>query len=70
MRPDSETGSTATDCWLRSAGRSRSFVQAAGFNQQPSTPTGEMHRRPIRAFLEENVRVPFPPHMVVGSQTL
>ena len=27
--------------------------------------TGELRRRLIRAFLEENVRVPFPPHVVV-----
>ena len=26
--------------------------------------TGELRRRLIRAFLEENVRVPFPPHVV------
>jgi len=28
--------------------------------------TGELRRRLIRAFLEENVRVPFPPHVVAG----
>jgi small conductance mechanosensitive channel len=28
--------------------------------------TGELRRRLIRAFLGENVRVPFPPHVVVG----
>ena len=28
--------------------------------------TGELRRRLIRAFLQENVRVPFPPHVVVG----
>ena len=31
--------------------------------------TGELRRRLIRAFLEENVRVPFPPHVVVASGT-
>ena len=31
--------------------------------------TGELRRRLIRAFLEENVRVPFPPHVVVGVST-
>ena len=29
--------------------------------------TGELRRRLIRAFLEENVRVPFPPHVVAAS---
>ena len=29
--------------------------------------TGELRRRLIRAFLEENVRVPFPPHVVAGA---
>ena len=29
---------------------------------------GELRRRLIRAFLEENVRVPFPPHVVAGGQ--
>ena len=28
--------------------------------------TGELRRRLIRAFLQENVRVPFPPHMVAS----
>jgi hypothetical protein len=28
---------------------------------------GLLRRRLIRAFLEENVRVPFPPHVVVAS---
>lgn len=27
--------------------------------------TGELRRRPIRAFPEENVRVPYPPHVGV-----
>ena len=31
--------------------------------------TGELRRRLIRAFLEENVRVPFPPHVVATSST-
>lgn len=30
---------------------------------------GELRRRLIRAFLEENVRVPFPPHVVAGPAT-
>ena len=29
--------------------------------------TGELRRRLIRAFRDENVRVPFPPHVVVAS---
>ena len=29
--------------------------------------TGELRRRLIRAFLEENVRVPFPPHVVATA---
>jgi small conductance mechanosensitive channel len=29
--------------------------------------TGELRRRLIRAFLQEKVRVPFPPHVVVGG---
>jgi small conductance mechanosensitive channel len=29
--------------------------------------TGELRRRLIRAFVEENVRVPYPPHVVVAS---
>jgi hypothetical protein len=40
-------------------------VQAAGFNPQSFYLPGELRRRLIRAFLEENVRVPFPPHVVV-----
>jgi small conductance mechanosensitive channel len=31
--------------------------------------TGELRRRLIRAFLQENVRVPFPPHVVATSGT-
>jgi len=31
--------------------------------------TGELRRRLIRAFLQENVRVPFPPHVVVTGPT-
>jgi small conductance mechanosensitive channel len=31
--------------------------------------TGELRRRLIRAFVEENVRVPFPPHVVVGASS-
>jgi len=31
--------------------------------------TGELRGRLIRAFLQENVRVPFPPHVVVGVST-
>jgi small conductance mechanosensitive channel len=31
--------------------------------------TGELRRRLIRAFLDENVRVPFPPHVVATSGT-
>jgi small conductance mechanosensitive channel len=29
--------------------------------------TGELRRRLIRAFLEENVRAPFPSHVVAGA---
>jgi len=31
--------------------------------------TGELRRRLIRAFLQENVRVPFPPHVVSAGGT-
>jgi hypothetical protein len=38
-------------------------------NQQPSTPTGELRRRLIRALVDENVRVPMPAHVVVNPTT-
>jgi small conductance mechanosensitive channel len=31
--------------------------------------TGELRRRLIRAFVEENVRLPYPPHVVAGASS-